>query len=100
LRDPRESVVVLAEGSEKLPPAVKIRRCCRSGRRIRAEVGAKNSKGLTPLHVSCLKPNAGMVSLLLLWGADTNARDKKKRTPDQIIGESCRSAVPCRFMMS
>ncbi|CAN0531000.1 unnamed protein product, partial [Scytosiphon promiscuus] len=41
----------------------------------RAEVGAKNSKGLTPLHVSCLKPNAAMVRLLLLWGADTNARD-------------------------
>lgn len=52
----------------------------------RAEVGAKNSKGLTPLHVSCLKPNASMVSLLLLWGADTNARDRKKRTPEQIIG--------------
>eukprot|EP00903_Cladosiphon_okamuranus_P012396 g11618.t1 len=51
-----------------------------------AEVGAKNSKGLTPLHVSCLKPNAAMVSLLLLWGADTNARDRRKRTPEQIIG--------------
>lgn len=51
-------------------------------------MGAKNSKGLTPLHVSCLKPNASMVSLLLLWGADTNARDRKKRTPEQIIGNS------------
>ncbi|CBJ27731.1 Ankyrin [Ectocarpus siliculosus] len=50
-----------------------------------AEVGAKNSKGLTPLHVSCLKPNPEMVSLLLLWGADTNARDRKKRTPEQIV---------------
>eukprot|EP00752_Nemacystus_decipiens_P018644 g16717.t1 len=51
-----------------------------------AEVGAKNSKGLTPLHVSCLKPNVRMVSLLLLWGADINARDRKKRTPEQILG--------------
>ncbi|CAM9870469.1 unnamed protein product, partial [Laminaria digitata] len=51
-----------------------------------AEVGAKNSKGLTPLHVSCLKPNAAMVRLLLLWGADTNARDRKKRTPERVIG--------------
>ncbi|CAM9588062.1 unnamed protein product [Ectocarpus fasciculatus] len=29
-----------------------------------------------------------MVSLLLLWGADTNARDRKKRTPEQIIGKN------------
>ncbi|CAN0281440.1 unnamed protein product, partial [Scytosiphon promiscuus] len=58
-----------------------------------AEVGAKNSKGLTPLHVSCLKPNAGMVSLLLLWGADTNARDKKKRTPEQIVGRRGKDPV-------
>ena len=53
----------------------------------RAEVGAKNSKGLTPLHVSCLKPNVAMVRLLLLWGADTNARDRKKRTPEHVIGQ-------------
>ena len=63
----------------------------------RAEVGAKNSKGLTPLHVSCLKPNARMVSLLLLWGADTNARDRKKRTPDQIIGNSQRPSWLASF---
>ncbi|CAM9291972.1 unnamed protein product [Ectocarpus sp. 12 AP-2014] len=53
-----------------------------------AEVGAKNSKGLTPLHVSCLKPHPEMVTLLLLWGADTNARDRKKRTPEQVLGKS------------
>ncbi|CAM9821656.1 unnamed protein product, partial [Sphacelaria rigidula] len=43
-------------------------------------------KGLTPLHVCCLKPNEAMARLLLLWGADTNARDRKKRTPEQLIG--------------
>ncbi|CAB1101776.1 unnamed protein product [Ectocarpus sp. CCAP 1310/34] len=52
-----------------------------------AEVGAKNLNGLTPLHVACLKPNPEMVSLLLRWGADTNARDRKKRTPEQIVGK-------------
>lgn len=58
-------------------------------------MGAKNSKGLTPLHVSCLKPNASMVSLLLLWGADTNARDRKKRTPEQIVGRALPLLVAC-----
>lgn len=27
-----------------------------------------------------------MARLLLLWGADTNARDRKRRTPEQLIG--------------
>lgn len=40
-----------------------------------------------------------MVSLLLLWGADTNARDRKKRTPEQIIGGYC-IAVLCRLTVS
>ena len=67
--------------SRRLPPGIV---CCAL---TRAEVGAKNSKGLTPLHVSCLKPNAAMARLLLLWGADANARDKKKRTPERVIGD-------------
>ncbi|CAM9810286.1 unnamed protein product, partial [Choristocarpus tenellus] len=53
----------------------------------RAEVGVKNNKGLSPLHVSCLKPNADMAELLILWGADLNSRDRKKKTPLDLIGK-------------
>ena len=46
-----------------------------------SDPGVKNKEGMTPLHIACMCGNLGGVKLLMLQGAEMNAKDIHFNTP-------------------
>ena len=61
--------------------------------RSRANLGATDAKGRTPLHIAAFKNSPTLVDLFLAFGANANAVDAEGRTPSQIAESLHYSAI-------
>lgn len=52
-----------------------------------ARVDDRDSKGMTPIHYSCLSGQIGVISFLKHHGASLDVRDNKGRTPLMIAAQ-------------